>query len=92
MELDNAEKVTVTRKKDSIEFRIDWKQEERKVSPSIYLQYLYSQITVDKDGYITDWSFYAKSYQKDDAGNMFNVEDSNATVRLTDYSDLEIDT
>ena len=59
---DNAEKVTVTREKDSIAFKIDWKQDERKASPSIYLQYLYSHITVDKNGYITDWSFYAKSY------------------------------
>ena len=84
---DNAEKVTVNRRKDSIEFRIDWKQEERKASPSIYLQYLYSHITVDKNGYITDWSFYAKSYQKDEEGNKFAIEDSTATVKLTDYSD-----
>lgn len=84
---DNAEKLTIYRNRDSIEYRIDWNQDEIKATSNIYLQYLFSQITIDKNGYITDWSFYAKSYQKDAEGNKINIEDSIATVKLSDYND-----
>jgi hypothetical protein len=84
---DNAEKLTIYRDKGSIEYRIDWNQDEIKATSNIYLQYLYSQIIIDKNGYISEWSFYAKSYQKDSEGNKINIEDSIATVQLTDYAD-----
>ena len=83
---DNAEKLRICRNADSIEYRIYWNQTEIKATPNIYLQYLYSQITIDKNGYISDWSFYAKSYQKDAEGNKFNIEASIVTVKLTDYT------
>jgi hypothetical protein len=84
---DKAEKLTINRNEEGTEFRIDWKQDEIKVSTPMYMTYLYSHITVDKNGYITDWSFYAETYEKDAEGNKVNATDSTVTVKLLGYSE-----
>ena len=84
---DNAEKLTITKKKEDTEFLVTWKPVEVNTIDNIYMKYNYSEITVDKNGYLTVWIINASKYAKDEKGNITSVTQGAVTVRLSNYSE-----
>ena len=82
---DNAEKLTITKKKEGTEFLVNWKPVEINTIDNIYMKYNYSAITVDKNGYLTVWIINASKYAKDEKGNITSVTQGAVTVRLSNY-------
>ena len=83
---DKAKQLTVSKNEYGTSYRIDWLPNETEYSKSHFLQYTHSIYRIDNNGYLVEWSSYAKLYEKS-GDTTSNVNENSLMVKLTDYSE-----